>query len=179
MIEKSRVARISDQRKIKTLECFPQAYIARISTQEFLDLTTNSEILEMIKETSENYYGHLSVEQIKDKPGSAMYLRIDFKSRRVTSHEGRHRIFALQKEGFSKIDIFIFIDNLPQDVPQDAIIEMMVKGEHEVNKKHIIKMLRIGKAGSARRHKIEGFFFGGENFRYHHPEKRKNYEERS
>ena len=101
-------AHISAERWDRFLQEYPNAYIANISLQSFLDLSADRLNQRAIyKETAE-----LDENQIKDT-GYPLYLKIDFGKGQSITHEGRHRVTALQRAGYTHADIFIIPVNDP------------------------------------------------------------------
>ncbi len=77
-----------------------------ISPQEFLELTVPTSYKEKFK----NETRKLDLEELKTKPmrlGDSIYLVIDMQSGKIKGHEGRHRMYALMKEGYTQVQILI------------------------------------------------------------------------
>ena len=83
---------------------YAQAYVTTISPKEYLNLTTGykNRFLKNIEETSKD----LDLEEMKDNR-QPIFIEID-KTGEVVGHEGRHRVYALQKAGFNNIPVLVF-----------------------------------------------------------------------
>lgn len=85
---------------------YAKAYIAEISPREFLEVTPP---------TLENNLGvemnnELDVEKLS-KEIQSPHLYIDFDKNKIVNHEGRHRMFALMKNGYTKAQVLVLFKN--------------------------------------------------------------------
>ena len=84
---------------------YAQAYIAYMTPQDFLDLTTS--------ESGRSYIERMSKKLDPQELGDAsryqpIQLRIDHETGEVVGHEGRHRAYAMQQEGIESIPVLLF-----------------------------------------------------------------------
>lgn len=82
-------------------------YLVRMSPEQFLQLTLTPEQLK-IMETKDERTHELDVEELRDETQN-IFLDVDFKRKRVTGHEGRHRMIALRNAGVKSVDVQIYI----------------------------------------------------------------------
>ena len=84
---------------------YAKAYVAYISPNEFLSLTTVNEDL-IVRDSAR--YGKLDVETLRSNSvRQGPYLEIDFEDGRVVDHNGRHRMVMLRDAGVEKIAVVI------------------------------------------------------------------------
>ena len=85
---------------------YAQAYIAYVRPRTFLKLTTD-DMLERLHIVDQA--GQLDEERLSDsRPG--IYLRIDHETGKVTGHEGRHRMAAMDGAGIELVPVLL-LDN--------------------------------------------------------------------
>ena len=85
---------------------YAQAYIAYMRPRTFLKLTTD-DMLERFHITDQA--GELDAERLSaSRPG--IYLRIDHETGKVTGHEGRHRMAAMDSAGIELVPVLL-LDN--------------------------------------------------------------------
>ena len=81
---------------------YAQAYIAYMTPQDFLDLTTSESGRSHIERTSKK----LDPQELGDASRyQPIQLRIDHETGEVVGHEGRHRAYAMQQEGIESIPV--------------------------------------------------------------------------
>ena len=105
ILEESTIDKYLRDYAAKTSPNYAQAYIVRMSPNDFLNLTTSKTGRDTIwKQT-----GELDVDKLKkatiDQP---FQLNIDTKSGQVEGHEGRHRAMALYNNGVNSIPVLLF-----------------------------------------------------------------------
>lgn len=84
---------------------YAQAYIAYMTPQDFLDLTTSESGRSYIERTSKK----LDPQELGDASRyQPIQLRIDHETGEVVGHEGRHRAYAMQQEGIESIPVLLF-----------------------------------------------------------------------
>jgi hypothetical protein len=84
---------------------YAQAYIAYMTPQDFLDLTTSESGRSHIERTSKK----LDPQELGDASRyQPIQLRIDHETGEVVGHEGRHRAYAMQQEGIESIPVLLF-----------------------------------------------------------------------
>ena len=105
-----RLSNIIDNSVSKWEDNYARSYVARISPQDFLNLTTDTQMgsEEFLKKLdgSDKYISPLDTEKLKNERQN-IYLRVDMETGQVLGHEGRHRALALLKDGVSMMDIEI------------------------------------------------------------------------
>ena len=84
----------------------------------------------------------VSVENIKNTADEFMYLEIDLKNKRVTNHEGRHRLNALLNAGNAFADIFVIPVN---DTGVESYGNIEVQGQFNTDK-HRLGLVRAKSA---------------------------------
>ena len=137
--DKNRNAQISEERWTRFLKEYPNAYVAKIPIQQFLDMTTvNDGDKRGIYSQSTNISKSVPVENIRRTFDDYMYLKIDFDSMSVTDHNGRHRMTAMLKEGIYSADVFIIPEN---DYFTDYHENLRIKGQFN-DKVHNLTLLR-------------------------------------
>ena len=137
-VDENKIAHISEERRDKFLSLFPDAYITRIPIQQFLDMTTESNVDQrQIYSASSKISQTVPVENIKNTSGEYMYLKVDVKNGEVISHEGRHRMTALLNAGNAYADIFVISDN----ARNESYKNLVVKGQFN-EKKHTISLIK-------------------------------------
>ncbi len=137
-VDENKIAHISEERRDKFLSLFPDAYITRIPIQQFLDMTTESNVVQrQIYSASSKISQTVPVENIKNTSGEYMYLKVDVKNGEVISHEGRHRMTALLNAGNAYADIFVISDN----ARNESYKNLVVKGQFN-EKKHTISLIK-------------------------------------
>lgn len=87
-------------------EDYARLYLTKINPKDFLKLTSSENYFETIK----NNTLELDLEKIEGSKYVAdmMYLDIDLETGKVRGHEGRHRMSALENEGYELVDIVVF-----------------------------------------------------------------------
>lgn len=87
---------------------YAQAYVTYMTPQQYLNLTAGSRTitLDVIEKESAGY-GELDLEKL-GKTNIPIMLEIDESKGKVTSHEGRHRMYLLGKAGFEKVPVLLF-----------------------------------------------------------------------
>ena len=86
---------------------YAQAYIVYMRPNDFLYLTTSGVGSQM---AIENETKEFNREEFEDYTSNEVpiFLRIDHESGEVTSHEGRHRMVALEREGIHDVPVLLF-----------------------------------------------------------------------
>lgn len=79
-------------------------YIASISPQEFLKITSNDRMIKDIERYSVETYGELNLNELNK---GYMSLTIDLNTGQVVSHEGRHRMVLLRNAGYKKAQVIV------------------------------------------------------------------------
>ncbi len=111
-VDYSKIAHISNDRWAKTLAWRPDAYITRMTIQQFLDMTTESYVDQrQINAFSTKISQNVGLEAIKNTSGEYIYLEIDFDNNAVVSHEGRHRLTAMLNAGIAYVDLMVIPTN--------------------------------------------------------------------
>lgn len=87
-------------------EDYARLYLTKINPKDFLKLTSSEDYFVAIK----NNTLELDLEKIEESKYVAdmMYLDIDLETGKVRGHEGRHRMSALENEGYELVDIVVF-----------------------------------------------------------------------
>ena len=84
---------------------YAQAYVAYINPIDFLKLTTGANQRAMKRIENEGKKLDLAELQEETQP---LFLDIDEEEGEVIGHEGRHRMYALYKEGYTSVPILLF-----------------------------------------------------------------------
>lgn len=143
IISSDKIAHISSERWNKFINWRPDAYLTRISIQQFLDMTTDSYVTQrQINAVSSRKSKNTSVQDIKNTSGEFMYLEIDLKNKRVTNHEGRHRMTALLNAGNAFADVFVVPVN---DTGVESYGNIEVQGQFNTDK-HNLGLVRAKSA---------------------------------
>lgn len=109
-IDYSKIAKISTERWDSFLSWKPDAYVTRISIEQFLKMTTESYVDQrQIHALANQYAKNATVEDIKNSYKDAIYLEIDFETGKVTDHNGRHRLTQLLNAGNGYADVFVVV----------------------------------------------------------------------
>lgn len=107
-LDLNKIAHISEDRWNNFLEWQPNAYLTRISIQQFLDMTTDGYVTQrQINARSAQISKDVKIGEIKNSSREHIYLEIDFDTNKVINHEGRHRLTALLNAGNVFVDIFV------------------------------------------------------------------------
>lgn len=90
-------------------EDYARLYLTKINPKDFLKLTSSEDYFVAIK----NNTLELDLEKMEGSKYVAdmMYLDIDLETGKVRGHEGRHRMSALENEGYELVDIVVFPNN--------------------------------------------------------------------
>ncbi len=105
---------------------YAQAYIAYMSPDRFLDLTTSRTFRHQIEGDSYALDEEKFAKATNDQP---LFLDIDTKTGKVTGHEGRHRCVALRDADINLVPVLLFdmsTKNSKVDVP-----EMQLTGQFD------------------------------------------------
>lgn len=165
-IDANKVAHISAERWSKFIEFEPNAYLTRIPIQQFLDMTTESYVEQrQLNARSTQISKKVAASDIKNTAGEYMYLEIDLKNKKVTNHEGRHRMTALLNAGNAYADVFVIPVN---DAGIDSYGNIEVQGQFNTDKHNLgLVRARSSKFAAA----IEQVFKADDgNIRYALPE---------
>lgn len=134
-IDANKVAHISAERWSKFIEFEPNAYLTRIPIQQFLDMTTESYVEQrQLNARSTQISKKVAASDIKNTAGEYMYLEIDLKNKKVTNHEGRHRMTALLNAGNAYADVFVIPVN---DAGIDSYGNIEVQGQFNTDKHNL------------------------------------------
>ena len=143
IISSDKIAHISSERWNRFISSQPNAYLTRIPIQQFLDMTTEDYVTQrQLNARSSQISKKLSVETIKNKADEFMYLEIDLKNKRVTNHEGRHRMTALLNAGNAFADVFVIPVN---DTGVESYGNIEVQGQFNTDK-HNLGLVRAKSA---------------------------------
>ena len=82
---------------------YAQAYIARMTPKQFVDLTTSTTGRLLIGNQTEALDAEKLIEATRDQP-----LQIQISDGEVVGHEGRHRATALSRAGVNSIPVLVF-----------------------------------------------------------------------
>ena len=169
-IDANKVAHISAERWSKFIEFEPNAYLTRIPIQQFLDMTTESYVEQrQLNARSTQISKKVAASDIKNTAGEYMYLEIDLKNKKVTNHEGRHRMTALLNAGNAYADVFVIPVN---DAGIDSYGNIEVQGQFNTDK-HNLGLVRAKSSKFAAA--IEQVFKADDgNIRYALPENDSN-----
>ncbi len=134
-IDANKVAHISAERWSKFIQFEPNAYLTRIPIQQFLDMTTESYVEQrQLNARSTQISKKVAASDIKNTAGEYMYLEIDLKNKKVTNHEGRHRMTALLNAGNAYADVFVIPVN---DAGVDSYGNIEVQGQFNTDKHNL------------------------------------------
>ncbi len=111
-----KTAHISDGRWERSIKMFPNAYVCNMKIEDFLNLSADR----LVQRYLYNESSELDVDEIKDI-NYPLYLMVDFDKKITLSHEGRHRMNALLKAGYTHADVFL-VPN--KEVDTDSIYRM-------------------------------------------------------
>ena len=100
---KERIDTIFDKYGAKSTPKYSKAYIAYMSPDEFLSLSTTN--IERIESQSRK----LDIEQLRDEYQD-IFLQFDQDTNEITGHEGRHRMVALRNEGIKQVPVVFIPD---------------------------------------------------------------------
>lgn len=161
-VDNNKIAKISQKRWDNLLSWKPDAYVTRISIQQFLDMTTQDYVEQRsINALAEQYAKKSSVANIQNNYQEAIYLEIDFETGKVVNHEGRHRMTALFNAGNAYADVFVLPSN-KTDFESKARVE--IEGQFD-GRKYPLGLVRANSERFARA--IENTFRReDENIRY-------------
>lgn len=138
-IDTNKVAHISAERWSKFIQFEPNAYLTRIPIQQFLDMTTESYVEQrQLNARSSQISKRVAASDIKNTAGEYMYLEIDLKNKKVTNHEGRHRMTALLNAGNAYADVFVVPVN---DAGVESYGNIEVQGQFNTSK-HNLGLIR-------------------------------------
>ncbi len=142
-VDTNKVAHISAERWSKFIQFEPNAYLTRIPIQQFLDMTTESYVEQrQLNARSSQISKKVAASDIKNTAGEYMYLEIDLKNKKVTNHEGRHRMTALLNAGNAYADVFVIPVN---DVGVESYGNIQVQGQFNTSK-HNLGLIRAKSA---------------------------------
>lgn len=100
------IDRVYNSRRNPYNDQFADCYVASISPDDFLNLTTTAYTISSIGDDNKNRnYGKLDLNKINQ---GYMFLEIDMKSGKVTQHEGRHRMLLMKEAGYKDVEIMVF-----------------------------------------------------------------------
>lgn len=143
IISSDKIAHISSERWSRFISSQPNAYLTRIPIQQFLDMTTEDYVTQrQLNARSSQISKRASVENIKNTADEFMYLEIDLKNKRVTNHEGRHRMTALLNAGNAFADVFVIPVN---DTGVESYGNIEVQGQFNTDK-HNLGLVRAKSA---------------------------------
>lgn len=135
IVSSDKVAHISSERWTKFINWRPDTYLTRIPIQQFLDMTTDSYVTQrQLNARSSQISKRTGIEKIKNTADEYMYLEIDLKNKRVTNHEGRHRMTALLNAGNAFADVFVIPVN---DTGVESYGNIEVQGQFNANKHNL------------------------------------------
>ena len=130
-VDENKVAHISKNRWDNFINNHSGAYLTRISIQQFLDMTTESYVDQrQINARSESISRQANV-NVSDTYQEEIYLEIDFNTKKVVNHEGRHRLTSLLNQGNAFVDIFIIPT---QKLNIETISNIEIEGQFNNNK---------------------------------------------
>ena len=91
---------------------YAKEYITQISPQEFLEMTKGTEsVLQDPGDDSSAKLGVLDLDKLT-KDRQTPYLIINQSTKEIIGHEGRHRMYALMKAGYTKADVLLIGSSL-------------------------------------------------------------------
>jgi len=99
---------------------YARAYITHMSPEQFLGLTASEETMQRLNQET----GELDVEKLA-KERQHIFLDVNLETGKVTGHEGRHRMLALQKAGINDVEMVIYPDSGTYDRENAPRIESM------------------------------------------------------
>ena len=82
---------------------YANSYITWVNPTDFVYATTTNE---NFRTKLSEEAGELDIEKLSNER-QPIYLRVDFETREIVGHEGRHRMLALQKAGIEKVPVII------------------------------------------------------------------------
>ena len=106
---------------------YSKAYMAYISPENFLSLTTANE------EGIENTSRVMVVDEMRDD--QTPFLKYNQKTGEVTGHEGRHRIEAMKQSGVKQVAVLLIPDGEQGRYTRETIISKEFKGQRLSNGK--------------------------------------------
>ena len=114
---------------------YAQAYIAYVRPRTFLKLTTD-DMLERLHISDRA--GKLDAERLSDsRPG--IYLRIDHETGKVTGHEGRHRMAAMDSAGIELVPVLLL--DTSNKMSKTDIEQIYLHGQFDETAMGIVKDL--------------------------------------
>lgn len=89
-----------------------RVYIVETTPDDFLKLTTNSEMMSQITDEvkSLSEYKVYKTSASEALNNGYAFLEINMTTGRVVGHEGRHRMLGLKNEGYKKAEIIVFAE---------------------------------------------------------------------
>ncbi len=130
-VDENKIAHISNKRWDYFINNHSGAYLTRIPIQQFLDMTTESYVDQrQINARSESISRQANV-NVSDTYQEDIYLEIDFNTKKVVNHEGRHRLTSLLNQGNAFVDIFIIPT---QKLNIETITNIEIEGQFNNNK---------------------------------------------
>ena len=79
-------------------------YLIDINPKDFLELTTNNHIMELIRDVDMT----LDLSKVND---SLMYLEYDANIGQIISHNGRNRMYSFNKAGYNNVQTILKVKN--------------------------------------------------------------------
>ncbi|MFA5527764.1 MAG: hypothetical protein WC996_04040 [Peptostreptococcales bacterium] len=107
---------------------YSQAYVAHMSPDEFLSLTTTN--LSRIESESRK----LNLEDLQNET-QEIFLRFDIDDKEVTGHEGRHRMVALRDAGVKSVPVVLWQDGEKDKYNKTLLKSLKLAGEEFANNK--------------------------------------------
>ena len=105
VLEEDTVDRYLEYYAARSTPNYAQAYIAYMSPEDFLKLTTSREGRGVVEGQSKP----LDVDEFRDSTRQQpVQLRIDHETGEVLGHEGRHRAVALENAGVERVPVLLF-----------------------------------------------------------------------
>ena len=99
---------------------YARAYITHMSPEQFLGLTASEQTMERLNQETEE----LDVEKLA-KERQHIFLDVNLETGKVTGHEGRHRMLALQRAGIKDVEMVIYPDSGTYDRSNAPRIDSM------------------------------------------------------
>lgn len=124
LLSESTVDRFLEDYAAKSTPNYAQAYIAWLSPEDFINLTTSREGRFVVDNTTKPLDINKLVDATQYQP---FQLRIDHETGEISGHEGRHRANALLRAGVEHIPVLMFDSSNKYD--KETISELLLKGQ--------------------------------------------------
>lgn len=115
-------------------------YVANITPDEYLNLTTTPELYNKIINDNKTTNFELDTNKLNN---SYMYLTVDPATGKVVGHNGRHRMLELKKAGYTNADILVF-DSTGKNADKEILNKQLINQfDDEGYKTTINKMTKV------------------------------------